>query len=147
MAIEGWNWTEKNNILHLQSAWMTWKLFSKIECSHFQLCDYLGDGMNLNRRRERFKKVLILIIASIFVHNVITERTKQHVFVSNKLKSIEANESISLFRLSMLASYVTGSGQRICWLGEHFSCHRQIERLWLFMTDIGFYSLLLVLFG
>lgn len=70
--------------------------------------------MNLNRRRERFKKVLILIIASIFVHNVITERTKQHVFVSNKLKSIEANESISLFRLSMFTSYVTGSGQRIC---------------------------------
>lgn len=56
---------------------------------------------------ERFKNLLILIIASILVHNVITEQTKQHVFVSNKLKSIEANESISLFRLSMCTSYVT----------------------------------------
>lgn len=47
------------------------------------------------------RKVLIPNIASIFIHNVITERESNMFLSSNKLKSIEWNESIS-FRLRML---------------------------------------------
>lgn len=132
---------------------MTWKLFWKIECSHFQLCDYSGVGGEKIEKHKIFsfliattRKVLIVNIASIFIHNVIIECDSNMFLSSNKLKSIERNESISFsfhiwlkhMHFSLRNSMVNGFSW-VCWKisvinSTNFSAH-----LWLFMMDIEFY--------
>lgn len=76
---------------------------------------WLFRGRGQSEKHEKFfssdkKKVLIVNIASIFIHNVIIECDSNMFLSSNKLKSIEWNESISFFPLAdthaVLSPYV-----------------------------------------
>lgn len=146
----GSGWDEKQYpALAVQQ--MTRELFGKIECSHFQLCDYSEPGGE--REMEKFiqyygnvRKVLMVNIASIFVHNVITERASNMFLSSNKLKSIESNESISsrvpcgiCWNTCIYVIRRPISGMKLSLLD--FFCNRQ-KTLHLFMMNIIFYWLL-----